>query len=280
MIPLRDDNPTFHPCVVTVGLIVVNVLVFLAEKSGGDAGMQRMIWKYGYVPAELVRSREEVRREMTDNAPERVVTDRYGRVRINRFGAPITQPVQPPVREAVALPAWINIFTCMFLHASWWHLIGNMLYLWIFGNNIEDRLGPVLFLVFYLATGVAGNLAHTAYEANAVPLVGASGAISGVMGGYILLFPHARVLAILPLGWYPLYVKVPAWIFLGVYFVFQNVFPAVHGGLAGIRSAVAFLAHIGGFVAGMALIYIFPHRRLPRIVRRYAPDPDDADIVI
>jgi len=272
MIPIRDDNPTFHPCVVTVGLIVVNVLVFLAEISQGDAGMQRMIWKYGFVPAELVQSREELRREMVVNAPYEQVVNPFGRV--------FTRPQRLPFREVVELPAWINIFTSMFLHGGWLHLLGNMLYLWIFGNNIEERLGPVLFLVFYLATGVAGNLAHTAYEANVFPLVGASGAISGVMGAYILLFPHARVLAIVPLGWYPVSVKLPAWIFLGVYFVFQNLFPAVHGTLIGQTSNVAFLAHIGGFVAGMALIYVLPHRRVPQVTRRFVDQDDDADIVI
>ena len=280
MIPLRDDNPTFHPCFMTVGLIVVNVLVFLVELSQGP-DLQRFVWKYGYVPAELVSSRADLRRAMIENAPERPVVDRHGRIRVDFFGNPITRRVDLPFDDAVAIPAWINIFTGMFLHGGWLHLLGNMLYLWIFGNNIEDRLGPVLFIIFYLATGVAGNLAHTFFDSAAVPLVGASGAISGVMGGYILLFPHARVLAGVPFGWYLFTVKLPAWVFLGVYYLMQNLSGALRGALADHGDSVAYLAHIGGFVAGIALIYAFPHRAVPRFARPVpAYDDDDADIVI
>lgn len=281
MIPIRDDNSAFHPSVMTVTLIVVNVLVFLAELAQGP-DMQRFVWKYGFVPAELVESREELRRDATENAPEEIVIDRYGRMRVDAFGDPVKRRVELPYREMVAIPAWVNIFTCMFLHGGWMHLLGNMLYLWIFGNNVEDRLGPVLFLVFYLATGVAGNLAHTFYEAGVVPLVGASGAISGVMGGYILLFPRARVTALVPLGWYWFTVRLPAWIFLGVYIIFQNIFPVLGGAGGPGRGGVAFLAHIGGFLAGMALIYVFPHRAVPRFApaARRIVDDDDADLVI
>jgi membrane associated rhomboid family serine protease len=172
----------------------------------------------------------------------------------------------------------VNIFTAMFLHGGWMHLIGNMLFLWIFGNNIEDRLGHVLYLIFYLATGAIGNLAHTLMNPVAQPLVGASGAISGVMGGYIMLFPHSRILALLPIGWYFMTVKVPAWIFLGFYIIFQNVFEVLGGNQ---RGPVAYLAHIGGFVSGMALIWIFPRRARPAFARTARPiDDEEVDLVI
>ena len=172
------------------------------------------------------------------------------------------------------------MFTCMFLHGGWAHLLGNMLYLWIFGNNIEDRLGRVLFLIFYLGTGVVGNLAHTYFEGSWVPLVGASGAISGVMGGYVLVHPHAHILAIIPLGWYWFTAKLPAWVFLGVYIVLQNLFPATLGGREQ-GAGVAYWAHIGGFAAGAALIFLLPRRPVPAYARPARPiDDDDADIII
>lgn len=280
MIPIRDDNPTAGTPVVTIALIVINVLVFFAELGQGQR-MQEFIWKYGYVPAELTESRTDLRRAMIEDAPLQPATDQFGNRLVDPFGRPLARRVPLPFDEATALPAWLNIFTCMFLHGGWGHLLGNMLYLWIFGNNVEDRLGPLLFLVFYLATGLVGNLAHTLFDSGVVPLVGASGAISGLMGGYLLLFPHARVLALVPAGWYWFTVKLPAWIFLGVYVVLQNAFPVLGGfvGAAGQRSAVAYLAHLGGFVGGMAFIHLFPHRPAPQQPRREISD-DDADLVI
>ena len=270
MIPIRDDNPTFSKPYVTVGLIVINCLVFLIEVGSGKQGMQEIIWKYGFVPAELVRSDAELSREMNKLAPEEPVFDPMRGVFVVRGESPYV-----PVK---AVPAWINIFTAMFLHGGWMHLIGNMLFLWIFGNNIEDRLGHVQFVVFYLLTGLIGNLAHTLFQPSAQPLVGASGAISGVMGGYILVHPHAHILAVLPLGFVLTTVKLPAWVFLGVYLVFQNLFPAI-GGYQ--QSPVAYLAHIGGFVAGMALIYLFPHRKVGTYARPARPiDDEEADFII
>jgi len=279
MIPIRDDNPTHHPPHMTIALIVANVLVFLLQAAQSPGASERFVWKYGFVPAKLLTSAEEFREELPEHAPRRQATDRYGRPLFDLFGRPMIQRERIPVDAAAALPAWLSIFTCMFLHGGWMHLLGNMLYLWIFGNNVEDRLGPALFVLFYLATGVAGNLGHTFLEGGWVPLVGASGAISGVMGAYILLFPHARILAIAPLGWYWFTVKLPAWIFLGIYIVVQNLFPAYFT----IGSNVAYWAHIGGFVAGLGVIYLLPHRQPPRWARRGWGRPindDEADIVI
>lgn len=280
MIPIRDSIPTHSRAYTTVALILLNVGIFLVERAGN---MQEMVWKYGFVPAELVSSREEFAAQMQKHPPMRPMADRFGRPLMDLFGRVYAEPDHVAIKAATELPAWLNIFTCMFLHGGWMHLIGNMLYLWIFGNNIEDRLGPALYLVFYLGTGVVGNFAHTVFDASMVPLVGASGAISGVMGAYILLFPRARITAIVPIGWYPLTINLPAWIFLGIYFVIQNLYPAYFTAsqFSGPKSGVAYLAHIGGFVAGMALIFVFPHRKRPHVAMPvFDPAKEDADVII
>jgi membrane associated rhomboid family serine protease len=274
MIPIRSSNPTGATPYVTVILIAANTVVFVLGLLGNA---QEMTYRYGYVPAELVESPEGFAEGLRRHPPVRQRTDQYGRPLGDFFGRPLVAPDIEAIKAAEAVPAWINLFTCMFLHGGWMHLIGNMLYLWIFGTNIEDRLGKWLFLVFYLGTGVVGSLMHTVFQAGYVPLVGASGAISGVMGAYILLFPRTRILAVAPIGWYPLTVSLPAWTFLGIYFVIQNLYPAYFG--AGDN--VAYWAHIGGFLSGAALIFIFPKRRghvaaLPA----YDPHDDDADVVI
>jgi len=278
MFPIRDNNPTTSRAYATVGLILVNSLIFLFEISRPAAGMERLTWKYGYVPAELVQGSDAFRQMLQTNPPMRQARDRFGRPLVNFFGRPLAVPDTPAIHAATALPASINIFTCMFLHGGWMHLIGNMLFLWIFGRSIEDRLGPWLFIVFYLGTGVCGNLAHTFIDSGNTPLIGASGAISGVMGAYILLFPHARILAIVPIGWYPLTMSLPAWVYLIFYIALQNLWPAL---FAGGRDNVARWAHIGGFFAGMALIHVFPHvKRPPTAVPVYDPNEDDADLVL
>jgi membrane associated rhomboid family serine protease len=158
--------------------------------------------------------------------------------------------------EALArVPASATLFTSMFMHGGWAHLLGNLLYLWIFGNNIEDRFGHLRFLLFYLLCGVAAALAQALPDtASQVPMVGASGAISGVLGAYLLLFPQARVLVVIPIGLYPYTVRLPALVVLGFWFLLQLVSQlASEPGQGG----VAFRAHIGGFVAGMALLPVF-----------------------
>jgi membrane associated rhomboid family serine protease len=255
MIPLRDINPTHSTPVVTIGLIALNVLIFLGQSMQPDGG-RAMIWKFGYLPAGLFSDREDVRAaliKMEAATPPRMVVDQYGRVR------PVREPLE--IEAAVALPAGVKIFTCMFLHAGWMHLLGNMLYLWIFGNNIEDRLGHGVFTFFYLISGLAGSLAHTFVDSDGlIPLVGASGAISGVLGAYILLFPHARVVTLIPIGFYLTTIMVPAWVFLGFYAMLQvlNGLPALTRMPTG---GVAYWAHIGGFAVGLALIFILPRRR-------------------
>jgi len=227
MIPLHDDNPTAIKPYVTVALIASCTAVFLWQLSLGAAA-ERAVYALGVIPAVLF-----------DNitlSPELAIV--------------------PPVA---------TIVTSMFLHGGWMHLIGNMLYLWIFGNNVEDAMGHVRFVLFYLLCGIAAVLAQALPNTDStVPMIGASGAISGVLGAYLLLYPHARVLVLIPLGFYSRLVHLPAMAVLGFWFVLQLISSAFSDPRGG---GVAFSAHIGGFIAGMALLPIFKYRH----VRLFAP---------
>jgi membrane associated rhomboid family serine protease len=157
--------------------------------------------------------------------------------------------------ELARVPATATLVTSMFMHGGWGHLLGNMLYLWIFGNNIEDRLGHGRFILFYLLCGLAAAFAQALPDtASQVPMVGASGAISGVLGAYLLLFPHARILVLIPIGFYPYTVRLPALAVLGLWFLLQLISSMA---TAPGEGGVAFGAHIGGFVAGLALLPLF-----------------------
>ena len=162
-----------------------------------------------------------------------------------------------------AAGGWTHVFTSMFMHGGWMHLIGNMWFLWIFGNNIEDNCGPIRYLIFYLLCGVAATLAFTALAPRSeIPLVGASGAISGVLGAYLLHHPKARVLTLIPLGLFTRLVEIPAWIFLLVWIGLQIVSELFAARAHGVEtSGVAYAAHIGGFVAGLGLIVFFEKGR-------------------
>ena len=215
MIPLHDDNPTERTPVLTVGLIAACVAVFLWQSGLGEEAAVHAIYGFGVIPA--------------------VLFDR----------------VELPA-ELARVPASATLLTSMFMHGGWAHLLGNMLYLWIFGNNVEDRLGHGRFILFYLLCGLAAALAQALPEPDSqVPMVGASGAISGVLGAYLLLYPRARVLVLVPLGFIFYTLRLPALAVLGFWFVLQlvsSLFAAPGEG------GVAFRAHIGGFVAGMALL--------------------------
>ncbi len=219
MIPLRDDNPTTIVPVMTVGLIVLNVLVFFYQISLGPRGGELFVYQFGAIPSVI-------------------------------FGS------QTLPSELVAIPASFSIFTSMFLHGGYMHLIGNMLYLWIFGNNIEDAMSHGRFVVFYLLTGVVASMSHFLTDVTSeIPTIGASGAISGVLGAYILLYPRARVLVLIPLGFFMRVMYIPAGFVLGFYFViqlFQGTFSLGEGG-----GGVAWFAHIGGFIAGLLLVGLF-----------------------
>jgi membrane associated rhomboid family serine protease len=165
-------------------------------------------------------------------------------------------------------PVWLTIFSAMFLHGSIIHIAGNMLFLWIFGNNIEDALGKLRYLFFYLACGVAAAITQTASDPNSiVPNIGASGAIAGVMGAYILLWPEARVLTLIPLGCIFMLREISAFWVLGIWIMFQVL--TVHFQQGGASDGVAYMAHIGGFAAGIIFILLLGGRNLARRRRRY-----------
>ena len=221
MIPLRDENPTTLTPVVTVALIALNCLVFLYQAMLGPSE-EAFVLTFAAIPAEL-------------------------------FG-------QGAMARDAAIPPWLTIFTSMFLHANILHLGGNMLYLWIFGNNIEDVMGHGRFLVFFLLIGAVAAFSHAVTApSSTVPMIGASGAISGVLGAYVLLFPHARVEVLIPIGFFPYIVQVPAVVVLGLWIVVQIV-NAVFD-LGGVGGGVAWFAHVGGFFAGLTLINLFARSR-------------------
>ena len=232
MIPLHDDNPTRRFPAVTAALIAANVAVFVVQLFLPRWGITEQGWFYllGARPFELTRHMDV-----------------------------------PPFDW---FPFWATLFTSIFVHGGWLHLIFNMWYLWIFGNNVEDAMTRPRFVLFYLVCGMVATTAQVLVApASEVPLIGASGAIAGVLGGYLVLFPRQRVLTVIPLivVW-PVF-EVPAWILLVIWFVLQGV-----GGLQSYASGeagIAFFAHIGGFVAGMALVLLFARRR-PRARRRAA----------
>ena len=229
MIPLRDENPTTRPPIVTVSLIVACVLIFLWQVSLGPYG-QRPVISFGAIPALLLDDR-----------------------------------ILPP--ELYRIPAELTLVTSLFLHGGWMHLIGNMLFLWVFGNNIEDAFGHVRFIAFYLLCGILAGLAHALQDPSSqVPLIGASGAISGVLGAYALLYPNARVLTLVPFIIF-FVVRLRAVVVIGLWFVFQLLNAVLDSGAGGI----AYLAHIGGFVAGVALLYVFKPRAAPKSIRRRGP---------
>ncbi len=224
MIPLRDDNPTDLTPWVNRALVAACVLVFLWQLSLGSEGGQRAVYALGVIPAVLLGG------------------------------------AQLPA-DLVWVPAQLTVFTSMFMHGGWMHLIGNMLYLWIFGDNVEDSMGHGRFVVFYLICGVAAVLAQALpAPGSEIPMIGASGAISGVLGAYVLLFPRAHVLVAIPFGFYAHMVRLPAMAVLGFWFFLQllSTFMTPEG-----EGGIAFRAHLGGFVAGLALIPLFKRRDVP-----------------
>jgi membrane associated rhomboid family serine protease len=227
LIPLKDDNPIRITPIVTVGLILLNTVVFFYELSLGRA-IEPFIHAYGAIPSTLIHG--------------------------------VSLGPEPH------LPSYATVLTSMFLHGGVLHLGGNMLYLWIFGNNIEDELGHFRFILFYLLCGYMAAYVHALTDSTSMmPMIGASGAISGVLGAYLLLYPKARVLTLIPLGFFLQFVWVPAVFVLGFWIVIQfiNGF-FTYGQRVG---GVAWFAHVGGFLAGMGLI-IFFRRQKVRLGRR------------
>jgi membrane associated rhomboid family serine protease len=234
VMPLRDDDTDRRTVpVVTYALIAVNILVWLIELGLGD----RFINGYSTVPFEITHD-----------------TDLVGMQTVQAGGQSIPIQLYPGPS-----PIYLTLLTSMFMHASWLHIAGNMLYLWIFGDNIEDRIGHAKFLLFYLICGLAASAADIFFKTDSIiPSLGASGAIAGVLGAYLVLFPTRQVRVMVARQ----IVNMPAFIVLGLWILLQ-VFSqiSVVGDEAG--GGVAYMAHIGGFVAGVALIFLFGGRRVP-----------------
>ncbi len=238
MIPLYDENPTETTPYVTIALIAINIFVFFFVQPALGSGVRLSLhlpghwvmvtgreaaaWVWGAIPYEIFHSRE--------------ITPHYW------------------------VPVPLTLLTCMFLHGGIFHLGGNMLYLWIFGNNVEDVLGHIRFLVFYLLSGVLATLAHAMTAPNSMlPLIGASGAISGVLGAYMLRFPTARIKTLIILIIFITTIDIPAFFFIGFWFFMQFINGTASLGI-GQTGGVAWFAHIGGFIAGIILFSLFPKR--------------------
>jgi len=232
MFPYKDENPTERPAVITVALIIANVLAFiLVQGAGAEGQLARSVCDFGLIPGEILR------------------TAKPG------TGVQLAKGLMCLVDPE---PKYWTVLSSMFMHGGWFHLIGNMLFLWVFGNNIEDAMGHVKFLIFYLICGTAAAAAQTFINpTSVVPMVGASGAISGVLGAYLLLYPRVRVHTLIILPIYITTVALPAWVMLGYWILLQ-----VLSGLVSLNelekgNGVAFFAHVGGFVAGLLLVKLF-----------------------
>lgn len=214
MIPLRDSTCSRNYPIVTISLIIINIYVYIQQFLSTPSGFEQIILDYSLVPALFTERLQE----------------------LSLFGI-----FYPP------------LVTSFFLHGSWFHVLSNMLYLWIFGDNIEDKLGRFRFIIFYFLSGVIANLVHILTDPNsAIPLVGASGAVAGILGAYFITFPRAKITSLIFIFFFITVRKIPAVFFLFIWFIIQ-VFNGI-GSLGGMGNNVAWWAHIGGFLAGIILM--------------------------
>jgi membrane associated rhomboid family serine protease len=225
MFPIRDDQPTFSTPYVNYFIITLNVLVYVFfEPPVRSRAFELMTLQFGLIPHDFTRA--------------------------------LAGATQYPLGANV-----LTVLTSMFMHGDFFHILGNMWFLWIFGDNIEDRVGHFPYLIFYLICGIAAALTDIALTPTSrVPLIGASGAIAGVMGAYVLLYPRARVLSLVVLIIFFTFWWIPAWIFLGYWFLIQFVMTSVVASAAHQTGGIAFAAHVGGFITGLVLIKLFPQR--------------------
>ena len=232
MFPIRDENPQLRLSFVTYGIIAANAIAWLLVQGlGSEPALSSSICQFGLIPGDV-----------------------FGNIDASSFGRGLPCPVD-------GNGSWTTILTSMFLHGSWMHIIGNMWFLWIFGDNVEDAMGHGRFLLFYVLCGLAAALAQMVTNtASPIPMVGASGAIGGVMGAYIILYPRVHVHMLLILGFYVTTIAVPAVLMLGYWIVIQFVGGLASAGASG--GGVAFWAHIGGFAAGALLVLFFKDERL------------------
>ena len=258
VIPVHDANPTRRTPWVTYALIIVNFVVFFAlepinhfptvsstQTVGQFCEQQRFFDDYAAVPKELIDNQ--------NLPPHRVV--------VSTNQGPVACPV---VKESV--PPVLTVLTAMFLHGGLLHILGNMLFLWVFGNNIEDRLGPLRYLVFYLVAGYVATYAFAFANAGSTEsLIGASGAIAGVLGSYLVLYPRARVTTLVPFLFFIPF-RLPAWVVLGFWFVLQYAYAS--GSAVASGAGVAYLAHVAGFVFGVLVTLLLLDRHRPAPLRQ------------
>lgn len=237
MFPLYNDNPTLRRSIITFLIVLVNIITWVGVQGlGTNPSLNSSICFFGLIPGELLRHIHEGTRVSLGGHQFFTIS---------------------------GTPHWSTLITHMFMHGSWFHLIGNLWFLWVFGDNVEDVMGRIRFVFFYLLCGLAAAGAQIySNPASAVPMVGASGAISGVMGAYAVLYPRAGVHVLIFLGIFIQRVVLPAWLMLGYWFLLQLVgtVPSV----AGSDGGVAFWAHIGGFAAGVLLVFPFINREKVR----------------
>lgn len=230
LFPIKDYNPTRRRAYLTVVLIAINIGVFFFQNFISDKPFEYHILSYSMIPKEITHLK---------NININLQEDFFGRVRYFE-------------RD---IPPFLSLVTSIFMHGSLWHLFGNMLFLWIFGNNIEDYLGRLKFILFYFVSGIGASLIHVLFNWNSeIPVIGASGAVSGVMGAYLILFPRAKVRTLVILIFFITFADIPAFVFLLVWFIFQFL-------LAGGGSGIAWLAHVGGFLVGIYLIKLLKKKR-------------------
>jgi membrane associated rhomboid family serine protease len=245
MFPLYDYNPHSRFPIFTVVLIALNVVIMFYMGAMKLDGQLKFVLDYGFIPARLT--------QVDQGQPVLFREDA-----VDRFGDPIPGKAIVRPLSTDGGKVYPTIITMMFLHGGWFHLISNMWMLWVFGNNVEDRLGPFVFLLFYLLGGVVAILAQWIVDPNStVPIVGASGAVAAVLGGYLITYPTAKVRTLVILVIFPLLINLPAFIVLGAWFLSQTaaalqLLPLGMG--PGPEVKIAFWAHIGGFLAGMALM--------------------------
>jgi membrane associated rhomboid family serine protease len=222
LIPYKDDNPTSAIPFVTVGIIALNILVFLYEVVS-PSGMEKFVYTYGAIPNYILTFKK-------------------------------VQPIHPA----------LTIFSAMFMHGGVFHIAGNMLYLWIFGNNIEDKVGHIRFIFFYIFCGIISAYANALTDPQShIPMIGASGAISGVLGAYLLLFPRAMVHTLVFLGFFVTVIKIPALVVIGFWAVIQLINGLISTGLAR-EGGIAWFAHIGGFLTGLLTIKLWQPKKTKR----------------
>jgi membrane associated rhomboid family serine protease len=266
VIPLHDLNPTRRLAWVTVALIAANVAVFLLWQPTfrGEEAQQEFFFCHAEIPWEVSH---QTNLASGGAAARSALQAQY------QVGADEAAGLQGFLQQQCPGKSWLlSVFVAMFLHGGWLHIGGDMLFLWVFGNNVEDRLGRMLFIAFYLLGGVAASALQLAFDpSSAVPSLGASGAVAAVLGAYLVMFPRARVVTLVVLFFFITAVELPAVLVLGAWFVLQ-LFSGVGGLGAQVNGGVAYWAHVGGFVFGLAVTALFfrgrgqrpPFQRLPR----------------